>query len=169
MTFCFVSVFVKAIRYTKESITDREWPRLRWNCDWLRLSACGIIASRTATRQPDAEDDGPPFACSKSDELYADPNSFKRFYLCDGFHAYSQACPPSLYFDDKLKFCTFKTAQLQCGPVEEDEEQEKASTNQDKLTICDKRACQLPNCFCSDEGTAIPGRLQYQTEKGESA
>lgn len=111
-------------------------------------------------RGPDDEDDdedGPPFNCPKSDGLYADPSNCKRFYLCGAWHAYSQACPPSLYFDDKLKFCTFKTSALVCGPVEEDPE-ERASTNQEKLTVCDKQRCQLPNCFCSDEGTSIPGK-----------
>lgn len=106
----------------------------------------------------DDDDDRSPFNCPRSDGLYADPSNCKRFYLCGAYHAYSQACPPSLYFDDKLKFCTFKTASLVCGPVEEDPE-EKAATNQDKLTVCNKQTCQLPNCFCTDEGTTIPGGI----------
>ncbi|XP_074602653.1 chitin deacetylase 7-like isoform X2 [Brevipalpus obovatus] len=109
--------------------------------------------------EDEEDDDTVQFNCPKSDGLYADPANCKRFYLCGGFRAYSQSCPPSLYFDDKLKFCTFKTAALACGPIEENEE-EKVATNQDKLSVCDRQRCQLPNCFCSDEGTSIPGDLQ---------
>lgn len=101
-------------------------------------------------------EDGPEFVCPKGDGLFADPNSCKRFYLCGAWHPYSQACPPSLYFDDKLKFCTFKTSSLVCGPIEEDKSNENG-VNQEKLGHCDKQKCQLPSCFCSDEGTAIPG------------
>lgn len=119
----------------------------------------GVPRNKPEEPEEGEDDDDPaPFTCPRSDGLYADPSNCKRFYLCGAYHAYSQACPPSLYFDDKLKFCTFKTAALVCGPVEEDPE-EKISTNQEKLTICNKQTCQLPNCFCSDEGTTIPGSL----------
>lgn len=71
-------------------------------------------------------------------------------------------CPPGLYFDSKLKFCTFKTSSLTCGPVSDEEEvkQDEATQDaQDSLPTCDNK-CQLPDCFCSADGTAIPGNLQ---------
>lgn len=67
-----------------------------------------------------------------------------------------------MYFDSKLKFCTFKTASLTCGPVSDEEEvkQDEATQDaQDSLPTCDGK-CRLPDCFCSADGTAIPGNLQ---------
>lgn len=67
-----------------------------------------------------------------------------------------------MYFDSKLKFCTFKTSSLTCGPVSDEEEvkQDEATQDaQDSLPTCDNK-CQLPDCFCSADGTAIPGNLQ---------
>lgn len=67
-----------------------------------------------------------------------------------------------MYFDSKLKFCTFKTSTLTCGPVSDEEEvkQDEATQDaQDSLPTCDNK-CQLPDCFCSADGTAIPGQLQ---------
>lgn len=106
----------------------------------------------------DEESAAERFICPKADGLYADPANCKRFYLCGAWHAWSQACPPALYFDDKLKFCTFKTASLQCGPLSEEEiKEEEARGNQDGLPTCDEAKCQLPSCFCSQEGGQVPG------------
>ncbi|CAG2113966.1 unnamed protein product, partial [Medioppia subpectinata] len=100
------------------------------------------------------------FVCPKADGLFPDPNSCRKFMLCGSWKAWSQTCPPSLYFDGKLKYCTFKTPQLTCGPVSEEEtRKEELERNQDKLLTCDTTQCQLPNCFCSEEGTSIPGGL----------
>jgi hypothetical protein len=78
--------------------------------------------------------------------------------LCGSWKSWSQNCPPSLYFDGKLKFCTFKTPALTCGPVDEEElKKEELERNQDNLPSCDPNQCQLPNCFCTEEGTQIPG------------
>ena len=67
-----------------------------------------------------------------------------------------------MYFDSKLKFCTFKTSSLTCGPVSDEEEvrQDEATQEaQDSLPTCDSK-CRLPDCFCSPDGTVIPGGLQ---------
>lgn len=88
--------------------------------------------------------------------------SCKRFILCGSSHPWQQTCPPGLYFDSKLKFCTFKTSSLTCGPVSDEEEvkQDEATQDaQDSLPTCDNK-CKLPDCFCSADGTAIPGNLQ---------
>lgn len=88
--------------------------------------------------------------------------SCKKFILCGSSHPWQQTCPPGLYFDSKLKFCTFKTSSLTCGPVSDEEEvrQDEATQEaQDSLPTCDKK-CQLPDCFCSADGTSIPGQLQ---------
>lgn len=102
------------------------------------------------------------FECPRPDGLFADPSSCKKFILCGSSHPWQQTCPPGLYFDSKLKFCTFKTSSLTCGPVSDEEEvrQDEATQEaQDSLPVCDSR-CQLPDCFCSPDGTTVPGNLQ---------
>lgn len=82
--------------------------------------------------------------------------------LCGSSHPWQQTCPPGLYFDSKLKFCTFKTPSLTCGPVSDEEEvrQDEATQEaQDSLPTCDSN-CKLPDCFCSPDGTQVPGNLQ---------
>ena len=111
--------------------------------------------------EEEGSDVGANFVCPKADGLFADPSSCRKFMLCGSWKSWSQSCPPSLYFDGKLKFCTFKTPQLTCGPVSEEEtKREERERNQDKLPTCDPNQCQLPNCFCSEEGSSIPGNLQ---------
>ncbi|KAG9508999.1 hypothetical protein GZH46_02493 [Fragariocoptes setiger] len=142
------------------------------------------IASSTSTRRPqassrppantntndDEESDGESgsrdivkqFDCPRPDGLFADPSTCKKFILCGSGRPWTQSCPPGLWFDSKLKFCTFKTAGLTCGPVGDEEEvrqDEATQEGQDNLPICDKN-CKLPNCFCSPDGTSIPGGLQ---------
>lgn len=81
--------------------------------------------------------------------------------LCGSSHPWQQTCPPGLYFDSKLKFCTFKTSSLTCGPVSDEEEvkQDEATQDaQDSLPTCDAN-CKLPDCFCSPDGTLVPGGL----------
>ncbi|KAK4337374.1 hypothetical protein RND71_043331 [Anisodus tanguticus] len=106
------------------------------------------------------------FKCPKADGLYADPASCKKFYLCGAWKAYHQSCPPSLFFDDKLKFCTFKTAELKCGPIENSESDEESQKfNQENLKVCDRKNCQLPNCYCSEDGTMIPANYSDWAEE----
>lgn len=115
------------------------------------------VSSVSGAATPDAK-----FECPRPDGLFADPASCKRFILCGSSHPWQQTCPPGLYFDSKLKFCTFKTSTLTCGPVSDEEEvkQDEATQDaQDSLPTCDNK-CQLPDCFCSADGTAIPGNLQ---------
>lgn len=103
------------------------------------------------------------FECPRSDGLFADPTTCKKFILCGSGHPWHQNCPPGLFFDSKLKFCTFKTASLTCGPVGDEEEvkqDEAVQEAQDKLPPCDRSKCVLPNCFCSQDGTFIPGNLE---------
>lgn len=123
---------------------------------------------RNKPLDPDADEDqdsgssDAKFQCPRPDGLFADPASCKKFILCGSSHPWQQVCPPGLYFDSKLKFCTFKTASLTCGPVSDEEEvkQDEATQDaQDSLPTCDSK-CQLPDCFCSPDGTSIPGGLQ---------
>ena len=110
---------------------------------------------------PAARTDTGEFVCPRSDGLFPDVKNCRKFHLCGNGKGWIQTCPPSLYFDSKLKYCTFKTDSLTCGPINEDDaKQEEKDTNQDSLPICDLQSCKLPNCFCSNDGTVIPGNLE---------
>ncbi|XP_022254428.1 uncharacterized protein LOC106470136 [Limulus polyphemus] len=98
------------------------------------------------------------YECPSPDGLFADPSTCRRFYICSGGYPFSQACPPSLYFDDIKKFCTFKSKQLTCGPVEMTPT-EPPTPDPLEATKCDLSECQLPDCFCCSDGTRIPGDL----------
>ncbi|XP_061382748.1 chitin deacetylase 1 [Danaus plexippus] len=88
---------------------------------------------------------------------FADPATCRRFYQCvDGF-PYLNRCPSGLYFDDISKFCTFK-AEARCGPIPTTVAP-VTEIPQDIVTNCDPSECQLPYCFCSKDGTLIPGGL----------
>lgn len=100
------------------------------------------------------------FSCPKSDGLFADPSNCRKFNLCGNWKAWLQTCPPSLYFDAKLKYCTFKTDSLTCGPIDEAEVRaEERELSQESLPVCNLNQCQLPNCFCTNDGTLIPGNI----------
>jgi len=104
-----------------------------------------------------ARDTAEDFTCSEINGNYADPKSCRRFYQCVDGHPYISRCPSSLYFDDEKKFCTFKN-EAKCGPI--------ATTpapiieEGDLAPQCDTSTCILPNCFCSKDGTLIPGGLE---------
>ncbi|XP_076319463.1 chitin deacetylase 7-like [Tachypleus tridentatus] len=99
------------------------------------------------------------FKCLFPDGLFADPATCRRFYICAAGHPYLQMCPPSLYFDDVKKFCTRKDKEYTCGPVELTT---AVPTTPDPLVVskCNTSQCLLPNCFCSSDGTQIPGGLE---------
>lgn len=88
---------------------------------------------------------------------FADPATCRRFYQCVDGYPYLNRCPSGLYFDDINKLCTFKS-EARCGPI--------ATTPApiteapvDLALKCDTSACSLPYCFCSKDGTRIPGEL----------
>lgn len=121
----------------------------------------GITKPATDDTDSQADSTEVKFECPRPDGLFADPATCKKFILCGSGHPWYQNCPPGLFFDSKLKFCTFKTASLTCGPMGDEEEvkQDEATQEaQDNLPLCDK-SCQLPDCFCSPDGTTIPGNL----------
>uniref|UniRef100_A0A1A9ZBG6 Chitin-binding type-2 domain-containing protein n=1 Tax=Glossina pallidipes TaxID=7398 RepID=A0A1A9ZBG6_GLOPL len=89
---------------------------------------------------------------------YADPVTCRRFYQCvDGF-PYLNRCPSGLYFDDVQKFCTFKD-EAKCGPLSTTPAT-VTDAPVDKAQKCNTEECQLPYCFCSKDGTQIPGGLE---------
>ncbi|XP_046388166.1 chitin deacetylase 1 [Ischnura elegans] len=88
---------------------------------------------------------------------YADPVTCRRFYQCVDGYPYLNRCPSGLYFDDISKLCTFKN-EARCGPIITT----PAPSTEPPLDLakkCDTAACSLPYCFCSKDGTQIPGGL----------
>lgn len=97
----------------------------------------------------------------------------------DGF-PYLNRCPSSLFFDDILKFCTFKE-EARCGPIATSKNIPLIKTLRrhyicslsnyfaaiapitetplDLAQRCDTGECLLPYCFCSKDGTNIPKDL----------
>ncbi|XP_054712660.1 chitin deacetylase 1-like [Uloborus diversus] len=99
------------------------------------------------------------FQCPMEYGLFANPQNCRRFYTCNGYVPYDTPCPTPLYFDDAKKLCVYKTKDLQCGPVALTT---PAPTTPDPEASpsCWPPACVLPDCFCSEDGTQIPGNLR---------
>ncbi|KFM73579.1 hypothetical protein X975_04617, partial [Stegodyphus mimosarum] len=93
--------------------------------------------------------------------IFANPHNCRRFYTCNGFVPYDTPCPNPLYFDDARKICTYKTKDLQCGPVAVTTT-EPTTVDPEAVPPCDSSSCRLPDCFCSEDGTRIPGNLRPQ-------
>lgn len=131
-----------------------DWCRLSFNA-FLLLGLFHLVINTPSRRHKRDDED---FECPLPDGLFADPESCRKFIICAGGHPFTQNCPPSLYFDDIKKFCTRKTRELACGPV-------TVTTTEpptpDPLAAqkCDPSQCNLPDCFCSSDGTRIPGDL----------
>nr|XP_037870242.1 chitin deacetylase 1-like isoform X2 [Bombyx mori] len=77
--------------------------------------------------------------------------------LCVDGYPYLNRCPSGLYFDDISKYCTFK-AEARCGPIPTTPAP-ITEVPLDLATKCEPAECQLPYCFCSKDGTLIPGGL----------
>ncbi|XP_037086439.1 chitin deacetylase 1-like [Pollicipes pollicipes] len=97
------------------------------------------------------------FKCPALDGYFADPDNCRKFYQCVDEYAHSQVCPSGLYWHDIKKQCAYKNEAV-CGPVETTE---APITTPDPYaaTACDPANCVLPSCFCSKDGTLIPGNL----------
>lgn len=91
---------------------------------------------------------------------FADPVTCRRFYQCVDGYPYLNRCPSGLYFDDVLKYCTFKN-EARCGPISTT----AAPVTDAPLDLalkCDQSTCELPYCFCSKDGTQIPKGLNAE-------
>ncbi|GIY16962.1 chitin-binding type-2 domain-containing protein [Caerostris extrusa] len=103
--------------------------------------------------------DGLSFKCPMEYGIFANPENCRRFYTCNGNIAYDTPCPTPLYFDDAKKLCVYKTADLQCGPVPVTTPV-PTTPDPNAAPTCQPEACKLPDCFCSEDGTLIPGDLR---------
>jgi len=121
----------------------------------LKLSlCCTLVVAAISTIVQGAED----YTCPEPSGNFADPATCRRFYQCVDGHPYPSRCPPGLYFDDIQKFCTFKN-EAKCGPIPTT----IAPVTEAPLDLaerCDKANCDLPQCYCSKDGTIIPGGLE---------
>ncbi|XP_015915592.1 chitin deacetylase 7 [Parasteatoda tepidariorum] len=133
-------------------------------CLYLVLLAAALISqgegSRSGRTHRIKRQDDPDFECPRPDGLFADPTTCRKFYTCSSNYPFLQNCPSSLYFDDVKKFCTRKTKQLVCGPVDTPDATEPPPPDPLAAGECDPAACVLPECYCSSDGTRIPGGLE---------
>lgn len=117
-----------------------------------------IFCSFTVNAQEKKDKD--EFNCPITNGNFADPVSCRRFYQCvDGF-PYLNRCPSGLYFDDINKFCNFKD-EATCGPLPTTPPP-KTDAPVDLAQRCDPAQCELPYCYCSKDGTLIPGDLELE-------
>ncbi|XP_055711943.1 chitin deacetylase 1 [Phlebotomus papatasi] len=124
-------------------------------CLWLHAIALIFTAFRiTSGQKPDEE-----YKCpiDVGNGNYADPVTCKRFYQCVDGYPYLNRCPSGLYFDDINKYCTFKD-EARCGPIATTPAP-VTDTPQDLAVKCNPAECDLPYCYCSKDGTLIPGGL----------
>ncbi|KAF0291691.1 hypothetical protein FJT64_010266 [Amphibalanus amphitrite] len=122
---------------------------------WCLLLAAGLLASFGPVESQFPQDQG--FQCPAKDGYFADPDNCRKFYQCVDEYPYDQLCPSGLHWDDRRKQCDFKDV-AECGPITTTP---GPPTTEDpyKATSCDTANCPLPNCFCSKDGTLIPGGL----------
>ncbi len=67
-------------------------------------------------------------------------------------------CLTGLYFDDVLKYCTYKD-EAQCGPVEVKKKVEIDPATRAPKCPRDPEVCQLANyCYCSKKGDLAPSQ-----------
>ncbi|KAG5890808.1 hypothetical protein JTB14_008249 [Gonioctena quinquepunctata] len=123
------------------------------------ISFSTVRSQNEQRKQPKVEEKKEEYECphSTGNGNYADPATCKRFYQCVDGYPYVNRCPSGLYFDDISKYCTFKN-EARCGPIESTPGP-VTEVPTDLATKCDPEKCQLPYCFCSKDGTLIPGGL----------
>ncbi|KAG8196758.1 hypothetical protein JTE90_014491 [Oedothorax gibbosus] len=130
----------------------------------LQVAICSVgvllVAGHPSDKLKRTKRQDTDFKCPGADGLFADPESCKKFYICSAYYPFAQNCPSSLYFDDVKKFCTRKTKQLKCGPVEPPPATAAPTADPLAAPPCDPSICVLPECYCSADATRIPGGLE---------
>ncbi|XP_043203997.1 chitin deacetylase 1-like [Amphibalanus amphitrite] len=123
------------------------------------LLAAGLLCLAAGQNLPDSGD----FECPQSDGMFADPTNCRKFYSCVDSYPHSSLCPAGLHWHAIDKQCTYKNLAV-CGP----QEIEVTTTTPDPYaaSACDPARCSLtpvdpaePGCFCSKDGTRIPGDI----------
>jgi len=123
----------------------------------------GINAQQTQQNARPAskpDDKNVEFTCPEGvgNGNFADPATCRRFYQCVDGYPYLNRCPSGLNFDDISKFCTFK-GEARCGPIAST----PAPSTEPPIDLakkCDLSECVLPYCYCSKDGTLIPGGFE---------
>lgn len=117
-----------------------------------------LLPDTSAREDEEEEEECPEYECPAKDGSYADPCTCRRYYACIDFHPVHQVCPSGLYWDDIKKYCTYKREAV-CGPVATTPAPPSTTAPPDTSKKCDVSECILPWCYCSSDGTTIPGGL----------
>jgi len=101
------------------------------------------------------------FVCPFPSGLFPDPDpgACRRFYQCDNNIVYTKFCPAGSLYDAYKQYCVDKHLEVACGPQPITEAPAPATADPLAAPPCDPARCQLPDCFCSPDGLAIPGNL----------
>ncbi|KAB7497293.1 hypothetical protein Anas_01331 [Armadillidium nasatum] len=67
-------------------------------------------------------------------------------------------CPPGSLYDGAKHLCINRHEKVTCGP-QPTTQAPITTTDPNAAPPCDPVLCQLPECFCSNDGTKIPGDL----------
>merc|ERR1719225_1870326 len=130
---------------------------------WAAWAAWLLLGQITVIRAEDEECGD--FECPVKDGSFADPCTCRRYYSCVDFRPIKSFCPSGLYWDDVKKLCTYKSEAV-CGPVASTAAPPTTTPSPDKAARCpraDEAAeCELPWCYCSRDGTSIPGGLALE-------
>ncbi|XP_071527401.1 chitin deacetylase 7 isoform X2 [Panulirus ornatus] len=104
--------------------------------------------------------EGQSYTCPYPEGQFASEENCKVFYQCVGGNAYRRTCAEGSLYDGSKHMCVnSKDPSLKCGPQPEEEKTTKAPDPYE-AGPCDPIECLLPYCFCSYDGTEIPGGLK---------
>nr|XP_023029804.1 uncharacterized protein LOC111517773 [Leptinotarsa decemlineata] len=129
--------------------------RMFFNLIVITVFCIGLNTVTSQNDQKKGKADGKEFECPQStgNGNYADPATCKRFYqliiYLESLNVFQGEQQP--IFGALEKYTHFLFINDAPSPVTE--------TPTDLATKCDPAKCQLPYCFCSKDGTIVPGNL----------
>lgn len=100
------------------------------------------------------------FTCPQSNGQFASEDNCRVFYQCVDNISYRKRCAAGSLYDGLKHECVDRhLPDIKCGPQVTTE---APVTTPDPFVAkaCDKFACQIPECHCSEDGTEIPGGLK---------
>merc|ERR1711978_552805 len=89
--------------------------------------------------------------------LKAGDDSCRDVIQCTAGGLQAIRCPPGLAFDLEKQTCDWKWAVKNCDKLTKERKVQPLLSTDEPL--CDKNICKLPDCFCSEDGSEVPGDL----------
>ncbi|XP_026299909.1 uncharacterized protein LOC725391 isoform X3 [Apis mellifera] len=128
------------------------------------LATLLLLLPSDASRVKEKSEDAP---CIDDNKFYRNPNSpahnvwspaeCAKYYLCLDNEVFEFRCSQGLLFDVSRQVCDFKANVNNCDVMSD------IRNDPNGALPCDPKRCHLPDCWCSKDGTAIPGNLTAST------